>query len=102
VKRVWREGGQLDQQYQTPLGMIPGRALLTLRLADNVTHGWDLAKATGQIPGYDGDVVQTALAFAETQLTGNRVPGGAFGLPVSVPDDLPAIDRLAAFLGRQP
>lgn len=102
VKRAWHDEAQLDQEFQSPLGAIPGRALLTLRLADNVTHGWDLARATGQTLPYHDDVVAAALAFAEAQLGGNRVPGGAFGPSVSVSDDLPPIDRLAAFLGRTP
>lgn len=101
VKQAWQEPSRLNQAYQTPLGMLPGIALLTLRLADNVTHGWDLARATGQTPRYDDDVVQTALTFAETRLNGERPPGGPFAPSVPVSDDLPAIDRLAAFLGRQ-
>jgi uncharacterized protein (TIGR03086 family) len=100
--RAWREHGELDRPYQTPLGMMPGRALLTLRLADNITHGWDLARATEQTPPYDDDLVQTALTFAQATLSGNRPPGGAFAPSVATPDDIPAIDRLAAFLGRQP
>ena len=102
VKEAWQDAARLEEQYPTPLGSLPGRALLTLRLADNVTHGWDLAKASGQRPEYDDDVVQTAVAFAETQLAGNRRPGGAFAPAVSVAEDLPAIDRLAAFLGWRP
>jgi uncharacterized protein (TIGR03086 family) len=102
VKEAWRDESRLDAEYMTPLGPMPGRALLALRLADNVTHGWDLARATGQTPRYDDDVVQAAVAFAEAQLVGNRGPGGAFAPAVSAPEDVPAIDRLAAFLGRQP
>lgn len=101
VKRAWKDEGQLQQMYDTPLGNVPGQALLTLRLSDNVTHGWDLARATGQSPDYDDEVVGIALAFAERQLAGGRQPGGPFAPSVPVSDDVPAIDRLAAFLGRQ-
>jgi uncharacterized protein (TIGR03086 family) len=102
VKAAWSDRTKLDKEYESPFGPTPGRALLTLRLADNVTHGWDIAHATGQPPPWDGEVVQTALEFAHARLAGNRGPGGAFEQPVPVPDDAPAIDRLVAFLGRTP
>lgn len=101
VKRAWQVSGRLGATYQSPLGTLPGSALLTLRMADNLTHGWDLARATGQAPQYDDDVVEVAMTFATEQLGGNRVPGGAFAPSVAVPDGAPAIDRLAAFLGRR-
>lgn len=102
VKQAWRDRGLLDQSYQTPLGTLPGNVFLTLRLTDTVTHGWDLARATGQEPIFDEEVVQAALAFAEAGLNPDRLPGGPFAPPVPVPDDLPAIDRLAAVTGRRP
>lgn len=102
VKAAWRDPTKLDAEYESPFGAIPGRALLTLRLADNVTHGWDIAHATGQAPPWDDQVVQTALEYAQARLAGNRGPGGAFGPSVPVSDDAPAIDRLVAFLGRTP
>jgi uncharacterized protein (TIGR03086 family) len=102
ARQAWQDAALLDQSYQSPLGTLPGRAVLTLRMADTVTHGWDLARATGQEPRYDDDIVQTVLAFAEARLSGDRPPGGPFAPPVAVPDDLPLIDRLAAYLGRQP
>ncbi len=102
VKRAWRDPAQLEGLYETALGKMPGQALLSLRLSDNVTHGWDLARATGQAPEYDAEVVAAALAFAEAQLAGGRAPGGPFAPPVPVSADAPAIDRLAAFLGRTP
>ena len=102
ARQAWQDAALLDQSYPGPLGMLPGRALLTLRVADTVTHGWDLARATGQEARYDDDIVQTALTFAAARWSGDRPPGGPFAPPVAVPDDLPPIDRLAAYLGRQP
>lgn len=102
VRRAWRERGRLDESYATPFGSLPAAAMLTLRLADMVTHGWDLAKATGQTPGYDDDVVRVAIQFAEQRLSGENRPARAFAPVVPVPEDLPAIDRLAALTGRRP
>jgi uncharacterized protein (TIGR03086 family) len=102
VKRAWREPGRLDQSYQTPLGTLPGQGLLSLRLIETVTHGWDLARATGQQPKFDDDLVLAAMESAQANLGGQRPPGVPFAPPVDVGDDRPAIDRLAGFMGRQP
>lgn len=101
LKHAWADRSLLERAYPGPFGMIPGPVLLQLRLADNITHGWDLARATGQTPRYDEDVVETALTFTRQNLGGERRPGGPFAPPVDVSPDRPAIDRLAAFMGRR-
>jgi uncharacterized protein (TIGR03086 family) len=68
-------------------------------MADLLTHGWDLARAIGQPVELPGDLVEQALAFAQVQLA--DVPRtGRFDQAQPVADDAPAIDRLAALLGR--
>lgn len=102
VKRAWREPGRLDEIYEMPMGMLPGQAVLAVRLLETMTHGWDLATATGQSPVYDDDLVQAAMAVAQSNLSGERPPGFPFAPPVEVGADRPEIDRLAGFMGRQP
>jgi uncharacterized protein (TIGR03086 family) len=102
AKRAWRQPGRLDQLYEMPMGTLPGRAVLSIRLLETVAHGWDLARGTGQEPAYDGDVVQAALDVAQANLGGERPTGFPFAPAIETTGDLPAIDRLAAFLGRQP
>lgn len=102
LKQAWRAPGRLDGLYRLPLGEVPGRAALGIRLVETVTHGWDLATATGQEPAFDQDIVQAASQLTRQQLGEDRPPGTPFGTPVPAPDGAPEIDRLAAFLGRQP
>lgn len=102
VKRAWRVPGRLDRMYDMPMGTLPGQAVLAVRLLETVTHGWDLARATGQTPGYDEDIVLAALGVARSNLSGERPPGFPFAPAVPVGEDLPTVDRLAAFMGRQP
>jgi len=113
VDAAWRDPALLDQMFDLPIGTLPGRAALTLHLVETITHGWDLAKATGQRPAFDPDVVRAATQFvrpvvrAATQFVrpdapGARPPSAAFAAPVPVADDLPELDRLAASLGRTP
>jgi uncharacterized protein (TIGR03086 family) len=67
--------------------------------AEIAVHTWDLARATGHDLRLDPDVAERGLAFMSSALTPeNR--GDAFGEEVSVPEDAPAYDRLAAFAGR--
>ena len=102
LKQAWRDPARLDQQCELPFGVMPGRAALAVHLVETVAHAWDLAKATGQQPAFDPDVIQAAAQFAHSTLPEDRPPGTPFAAPVPVADDLSALDRLAAFLGRTP
>jgi len=102
LKAVWSEPGRLEGFYELPFGTLPGQAALTLRLVETVTHGWDLARATGQTPRYDDDLVETAMHFSQANLGRERPPGTPFGPPADCPEDAPAVDRLAAYMGRNP
>ena len=102
VDAAWRDPALLDRTFALPIGVLPGRAALTLHLVETVIHGWDVARATGQRPAFAPDVVRTAMQFTQASAPGDRPPGAAFAPSVPVADDLPEIDRLAAFLGRRP
>ena len=102
LRQAWRDPARLDQQCELPFGVMPGRAALSMHLVETVAHAWDLAKATGQQPAFDPDVVQAATQFAHSTLPEDRPPGTPFAVPVLVADDLSELDRLAAFLGRTP
>jgi uncharacterized protein (TIGR03086 family) len=66
-----------------------------------LTHGWDLARATGQPGDFPDDVAERALARSRRRLTARpEGPGAPFAAEVPVPPDASAVDRLAGFLGR--
>jgi uncharacterized protein (TIGR03086 family) len=93
--------GVLDRTYRLPAGEVPGLGLIEIRLIEHLGHGWDLAKATEQPVPFPDDVAERGLAIAKRQLENRRAGGlAAFGAEVEVPEDAPAIDRLAGFLGR--
>lgn len=95
--------GVLENRYQTPfMGEQPGTALVRMRTNELLIHGWDLARATGQENNLPGDLAENALAAWRTRLGDRPREGMPFGEPVTISDDAPAIDRLAAYLGRQP
>jgi uncharacterized protein (TIGR03086 family) len=70
-------------------------------LMDLLAHGWDLAVATGQRVELPESAAERALAAGRQMLTPES-RGDSFGPEIEVPDDAPAIDRLVAFLGRDP
>jgi uncharacterized protein (TIGR03086 family) len=92
--------GALDQIVTVPFGTVPGAVALHLRITEVLVHGWDLARATGQLVAFSEDVAAQELAFSQAKLS--DIPPGRrpFAPPQPVADDAPAIDRLAACLGR--
>jgi uncharacterized protein (TIGR03086 family) len=72
-----------------------------MHLQETVLHGWDLARATGQDPGFDPEVVEAAERLARSSMPERRPPGTPFADAVEAQPDASAIDRLAAFAGRR-
>lgn len=99
LQAAFGQPGVLERSYRGPLGVATGAERLQIRLYDLLAHGWDLAQATGQPAELPDDVAEQSLAFARIQLTEQSRPG-RFGPAQLVAGDAPAIDRLAAFLGR--
>jgi uncharacterized protein (TIGR03086 family) len=96
-----RQPGTLERVVSVPFGTVPGAVALHLRITELLVHGWDLARATGQAVAFPEDASEQELAFSRQAL--KDVPPGRrpFAPPEPVAGDAPAIDRLAACLGRQ-
>jgi uncharacterized protein (TIGR03086 family) len=103
VTAAWADDDKLDALVEVPWGKVPGRIAVSGYVLEILTHGWDLARATGQPTELDPDLASWVLAAAQRILPpeprGGEVP---FGPVVPVPTDAPPYARLAAWLGRQP
>lgn len=100
---AFRGEGVLEQTFSVPVGAVPGIAALHLRIVEALVHGWDIARATGRPVRFPEELAEAALEFTRRTLPAVPAapPGkGPFGPPRPVADDAPAIDRLAALLGR--
>jgi uncharacterized protein (TIGR03086 family) len=97
---AFQQPGVLDRVFRGPLGAATGRDRLQIRLYDLLAHGWDLARATAQPTRLPEGLAGQALSFARGQVT-DESRQGRFGPARVIADDAAAIDRLAAFLGRQ-
>jgi uncharacterized protein (TIGR03086 family) len=95
----FRGPGVLDHVLTGPLGSATGRDRLHIRLYDLLAHGWDLSRAIDQPLQLPDDFAEGSLAFATGQLEGmDRT--GRFLPPQPVAESSEALERLAAFLGR--
>ena len=97
--------GAMDKIVEMPFGGIPGSVCVWIAAGDIFTHGWDLARATGQPSDLDPELSGQLLAQIEKLLPdAMRGPEGEapFGPKVEVAGSASAADRLAAFQGRQP
>ena len=97
--RAFARPGVLEREFPGPRGVATGEMRLQIRLADLITHGWDLARATGLELRIPDAMAEKALAVAQLQMAAQS-RAGRFDKPQPVDGDAPAIDRLAAFLGR--
>jgi uncharacterized protein (TIGR03086 family) len=100
---AWADDAMLDTLVVAPWGKVPGRIALSGYVQVILTHGWDLARATGQPTELDPDLAHWVLAVARQILPpeprGGEIP---FDAPVPVPADAGPYTQLAAWLGRQP
>jgi len=100
---AFRVEGALERMVTVPAGTFPGIAALHLRIVEALVHGWDVARATGRPLTFPDGLVEQELAFTRDTLP--RLPPrpagqGPFAPAQPARDDAPALDRLAALLGR--
>nr|WP_078361429.1 TIGR03086 family metal-binding protein [Mycobacteroides salmoniphilum] len=91
--------GVLEQTYPGPFAHTTGDKQLQVRMADLLTHGWDLAQSTGVPADLPTDLVENALGFVE-KVAGAFARSGRFGTPQPVGANAPVLERLAALSGR--
>jgi uncharacterized protein (TIGR03086 family) len=85
-----------------PFGEMPAGVAMRIAIFDVTVHAWDLAKATGQSTALDPEVLGAALDVGRQMIGQEMRDGGMFGPAITVPDNAPLQDQLAAYAGRQP
>jgi uncharacterized protein (TIGR03086 family) len=93
---AWQGTTVIGGDYELPADLVAGMVVGEL-----VVHGWDLARATGQRPTWDEDV----LAFVHEEVAKSAQQGrdmGIYGPEVVVPATASALDRTLGLTGRDP
>jgi uncharacterized protein (TIGR03086 family) len=94
----------MDKIMTLPTGPAPGSRCVEVASGEIVVHGWDLAKATGQSAPADNGVAEALLSSEYASLCAevrsNDPP--PFASEIAAAPATASIDRLAAFLGRDP
>jgi uncharacterized protein (TIGR03086 family) len=96
-----RTAADLSAPCTTPIGVMPGTALVMFQAQDVFAHTWDLGKAIGQHLDFDPQLTATMLALHRQTIT-DDFRGAFFAPAIPVPDSATDLDTLVAFLGRQP
>jgi uncharacterized protein (TIGR03086 family) len=65
---AWADDAKLDALVEVPWGKVPGRFALAGYIQEILTHGWDLAQATGQPAEGDPELALWALAAENPRL----------------------------------
>ncbi len=94
--------GAMEKIVSLPFGDMPGAAVAGLATVDTFTHGWDVAKATGQDTDLDPPLAAQLLEQSKMMIQPafRDEEGHVFGPEQQASDDAPDADKLAAFLGR--
>ena len=74
---------------------------LGIALADQLLHGWDLARATGQDTTMPDGLPDAAYGMIHGRLTGDQ-RNGVFGPEIPVGDGASPREKLLAYTGRRP
>ena len=61
--------GAMEKVVKLPFGELPGSAFVNIATLDTFTHGWDLARATGQPTDLDPELAAQLLSIAQAFLS---------------------------------
>src|SRR5579863_385130 len=93
--------GVLERNWEMPFGSMAGGMMAGIAFMEHLTHGWDVAKATGQDTTLPADLVTECTELVTPMDAMLRMPG-VCGPRVEVPESASAQDKLIAFMGRTP
>jgi uncharacterized protein (TIGR03086 family) len=100
-RQAWADPAALDRLVEAPFGRVPGRVVLGVYLAENLTHAWDLARATDQDPEADPALVAPAYAVMRRVLPADGRDGFPFDAAVEPAAEAGPTERLARWMGRR-
>lgn len=98
---AWGEPGAWEGMTTIAGQQLPAEIVGGMVVGELVVHGWDLAKATGQHPEWDGELLDYLHAEVARSAEQGRAMG-VYGPAVAVPAESSTLDRTLALSGRDP
>jgi uncharacterized protein (TIGR03086 family) len=93
---AWDGVTHMGGPTELPSDLVGGMVVTEL-----LVHGWDLARATGQHPDWDGKLVEYVhQEVVHTAAQGREM--GVYGPEVTVPPSASTLDRVLGLTGRDP
>lgn len=96
-----RDGDVLEETFKMPYGESPAAMTFGIYGVDQLVHGWDLAKATGQDTEMPADLAEAAFATVDGRLTDEQ-RGEVFKKEIKPPANASVQEKLLAYTGRKP
>ncbi|MGF7238691.1 MAG: TIGR03086 family metal-binding protein [Frankia sp.] len=103
MARAWRDPSAWSGMTRVGGIDLPGEVAGVVGLDEVVIHGWDVARASGQV--YDVDQGPLVVVHDFLQRSADSARGsdrGPFGPPIRVPDTAPLLERAVGLSGRDP
>jgi uncharacterized protein (TIGR03086 family) len=97
---AWRDPAAWTGTTQAGGAVMPAAAIGGFAMNELITHGWDLAKATGQEYAADPRTLEALIEFLSQVPSDGRVE--LFGPVVPVDSEATVLDQLIARTGRRP
>jgi uncharacterized protein (TIGR03086 family) len=98
---AWSRPGVLERPCRHSIvGEVPGSYALSIHAGDDLIHGWDLARATGQNEVMDPASAQFALETFRVVLSSERSRRKHFDTDIDVGPEADIQTALLAFTGR--
>ncbi|MBB3663200.1 uncharacterized protein (TIGR03086 family) [Prauserella sediminis] len=88
-----------DDEVRAPWGPCTASAAAGGFTVETVTHGWDLAVATGRPTAFADPIAERCLRLG-APLVPERLRGVMYDEPAAPPEEAAPIERLATLLGR--
>jgi uncharacterized protein (TIGR03086 family) len=104
LAEAWRDPDAWTGMTQAGGLDLPGEIAGLVALDELVLHGWDIARATGQLYDCDKTTLEAVYGFvAQFSAPGQEAQReGLFGPVVAVPESAPLLDRVVGLAGRDP
>jgi uncharacterized protein (TIGR03086 family) len=97
---MWRTDGVLDSINVTPLGELPGSAVINFAVIDALCHAWDLAASVGQPIEFPAETIPTVSVVVAATCTDAAREHDLIKPVPPTPADATDTERLMAMAGR--